>query len=137
MPGFVGDSRLTLVLAEDSQAVADEIARLLEPEYTVLERVEDGAELVHKVGHLHPDVVVSDIDMPGLNGIEAGRRIVSSGTCASVILLTMYNDAHLVRAAMDAGIRGFVLKSDAGDELSQAIRAVFRGATYLSRSVAR
>jgi DNA-binding NarL/FixJ family response regulator len=128
---------LTLVLAEDSQAVADEIARLLEPEYTVLERVEDGAELVHKVGHLRPDVVVSDIDMPGLNGIEAGRRIVSSGTCTSVILLTMYNDAHLVRAAMDAGIRGFVLKCVAGDVLCQAIRGVFGGPTYLSRSVAR
>ena len=115
----------------------DEIVSLLAPEHTILECVGDGARLVDTVNRLHPDVVVSDINMPHLNGIDAARRLLSGGACSAFVLLTVYDDAHLVNAAVDAGIRGFVLKADAGEELGPAIRGVFAGATYFSRGISR
>ena len=125
------------MLADDCRAVIEEIVSLLAPEHTILDCVGDGAQLVDTVNRLRPDVVVSDINMPHLNGIDAARRLLSGDACPAFVLLTVYNDAHLVNAAVDAGIRGFVLKADAGEELSRAIRDVFAGATYFSRGISR
>jgi len=129
--------RLRLVLADDCPALIDEIVALLAPEHTILDCVGDGTRLVDAVNRLHPDVVVSDINMPRLNGIDAARRLLDGGACRAFVLLTVNNDSLLVTAAVDAGIRGFVLKADAGEELSQAIRDVFAGATYFSRGISR
>jgi DNA-binding NarL/FixJ family response regulator len=124
-----------LVLADDHRDVLDAIRHLLAPEFDVLRAVAEGHALIRAVAELSPDAVVSDIQMPGLDGIEAGGRILSQGLCNAVVVLTMYNEPHLVRKALEAGIRGYVLKVDAGEELIPAVNAVLAGGSYLSRSV--
>jgi DNA-binding NarL/FixJ family response regulator len=94
--------------------------------------VGDGLALVAAAQELRPDVVISDIQMPELGGIEAGTQVLQRGHCAAVIILSMYPDRHLVQTAMQAGIRGYVLKLDASDELIPAVYAALRGECYLS-----
>jgi len=130
------DGRLRLLVAEDSPAVVEEIVSLLEPTYHVLRTVRNGVALVETASELRPDVVVSDFAMPELNGIEAGKKILQKGLCRAVILLTMYNDAQLIGAAVDAGIAGYVLKADAGEELIPAVQRVAGGERYFSRGIA-
>jgi len=127
--------RLRLVLADDHDLVREETRQFLEPEFEVLRAVSDGAALVEATVELKPDAVVSDIKMPRLGGIEAGVQILNRGLCEAVVLLSMYPDAHLVKAALDAGIRAYVLKVDASEELMPAIYAAVRGKRYLSRGV--
>jgi len=110
---------------------------LLAPEFEVLRSVREGAALIEAALELRPDVVVSDINMPGLNGIDAARQIRKRGACDRVILLTVYREPQLVRSALEAGIQGYVLKLDAGEELIAAVRSVLAGNTYLSRGVIR
>jgi DNA-binding NarL/FixJ family response regulator len=127
--------RSRLVLADDHPAVLDEVRRLLEFEFDVLRTVGEGAALVRAVEELRPDVVISDIQMTGTGGIEAGGQILREGLCNAVIVLTMHNEPHLVGKALRAGIRGYVLKEDAGDELIPAVHTVLGGGSYLSRGV--
>jgi DNA-binding NarL/FixJ family response regulator len=124
-----------LVLADDHLEVLDEIRDLLASDFDVLRTVAEGHALIQAVAELSPDAVISDIQMPGLDGIEAGGRILRQGLCNAVVVLTMYNEPHLVRKALQAGIRGYVLKVDAGEELIPAVIAVLAGGSYLSRSV--
>lgn len=127
--------RFRLVLADDSKDVLDELRQLLEFEFDVLIAVTDGSALIQAVTERRPDAVVSDIQMPGLGGIEAGEQIVRQGLCNSVLLLTMYNEPQLVGKALQAGIRGYVLKVDASEELIPALHTVLSGGSYLSRAV--
>lgn len=125
----------TVVLADDHADVLHETRSLLEPEFQVISSATDGAGLVRAVLEFKPQGVVADIHMPGLNGIDAGREIVSRGLCSAVVLLSMYDDPNLIRRALDAGIRGYVLKEDAGEELIPALRTVLAGGFYISRGV--
>ena len=127
--------RVRLVVADDHRDVSEEIVNLLKPEFDVLRSVENGSVLLEAASQLRPDVVISDFNMPGLNGIDAGRRILREGFCSAVILLTMYNDPQLVQIAIEAGIRGYVLKVDAGEELILAVQRVVSGEAYFSRGV--
>jgi DNA-binding NarL/FixJ family response regulator len=131
------DRAFRLVLADDHEDVLREIKTLLDPEFDILSSVRDGLALIETVRESKPDVVISDVQMPGLSGIEACRRIVQNGSCSSTIILTIYNDFQLVKNALQAGIRGFVLKVDAGEELASAVHAVLDGSVYLSRGVRR
>ena len=87
------------------------------------------------MSRLRPDAVVSDINMPLMDGIEAGRRILREGLCPAVIILTLHNEPQFVRCAIESGIRGYVLKFDAGEELVIAVQTVLGGGTYLSSGV--
>lgn len=127
--------RFRLVLADDHHDVLDAIRDLLEPEFEVLDAVTEGLALVESVSRLRPDAVISDIRMPRLGGIEAGAQLLRGRLCTAVILLTMHNEPHLVKKALQAGIRGYVLKVDAGEELIPAVYAVLGGDRYLSRGV--
>lgn len=127
--------RFRLVLADDNPDVLDELRRLLEFEFDVLFAVTDGRSLIQAVAERRPDAVVSDIQMPGLGGIEAGEQIVRQGLCDAVLVLTMYNEPRLVGKALQAGIRGYVSKVDASEELIPAIHAVLGGGNYLSQAV--
>jgi DNA-binding NarL/FixJ family response regulator len=123
------------VLADDHPDLLVEIGRRLAAEFDVLRSVGEGSALVRAASELKPDVVISDINMPHLSGIEACRRILRAGYSKNAILLTMYDEPELVRSALDAGIRGYVLKVDAGEELVSSVRLVLTGQTYLSRRV--
>jgi len=93
--------------------------------------------LIQAAFELRPDAIISDINMPRLNGISAGRQILQEGLCKAVILLTTYNEPQLVASAMQAGIRGYVLKIEASEELVPAVRTVVGGGIYLSQGVCR
>ncbi len=136
--GGMGEPRtpLRLALADDRADVLEEVRTLLEPEFEVICSAPEGLALVRAVTETRPDGVVADLQMPGLNGIDAGAEIIRSGVCEAVIILSAYDDPDLVQRAMNAGIRGYVLKVDAGEELLPAIYAVLNGQTYLSRGVA-
>jgi DNA-binding NarL/FixJ family response regulator len=123
------------VLADDHKAVREEIESMLAPDFEVVSAACDGAELLAAVRRHRPELVVCDIQMPLVNGIEAGRRILEEGLCRAVVVLTMYRETHLVEAALEAGIRGYLLKEDAAEELIAALQSVAKGETYLSRGV--
>jgi len=127
--------RPRIVLADDHPELLVEIGRCLAVDFNVLCSVSEGFSLVKAASELKPDVVISDIGMPGLTDIEACRQILQGGFSKSAILLTMYDEPELVRSALEAGIRGYVLKVDAGEELISAVNMVLAGHTYLSRLV--
>jgi DNA-binding NarL/FixJ family response regulator len=129
--------RLRVLLADDHPHMLDEVRRMLADEFEIVGSVAEGQALLHAAEVLRPDAVVSDINMPLVDGIEAGRRMLRDGLCPAVILLSMYNDPQLVRSALASGIRGYVLKVDAGEELAQAVETVAHGGTYLSRGIPR
>jgi DNA-binding NarL/FixJ family response regulator len=124
-----------IVLADDHPALLAAIGRLLAVDFDVLCSVGDGIALVKAASELRPDAVVSDINMPHLTGIEACCRILHEGFSKNAILLSSDDYPKLVRSAMEAGIRGYVLKIDAGEELISAVEMVLTGHTYLSRRV--
>ena len=111
-----------------------EIRVLLNPDFEILSSVTDGV-VIAAVREWKPDAVISDVQMPGLSGIEACSHIIQKGFCSAAIILTMYNDVQLVKDALRAGILGYVLKADAGQELVSAARGVLGGSTYLSHGV--
>jgi len=130
-----GDAKPRLILADDHEDLLQEICGLLAPDFEVVRAVRQGSELVEAALDLRPDVVVSDIHMPGLNGIEAARQIRNRSLCDAVILLSVSCELEIVRRALQAGVRGYVVKADAGEELISAIHSVLAGNTYFSSSV--
>ena len=127
--------KVRIVLADDHEDLLYEIHALLTPRFEIVNAVTDGLTLIDAVRDLKPDLVVSDIRMPGISGIEACRRIIQEGLCNAVIILTMSNDNQFVKEAFRAEIRGYVLKVDAGEELIPAIHSVLSGSTYRSNGV--
>jgi DNA-binding NarL/FixJ family response regulator len=124
--------RCSVVVAEDHPAVADQLRQLLAHDFEVKAVVADGQALVDAVRELSPDVVVTDISMPKMDGIDAARMLLRANPRIRVILLTVHNDLDLVRESMLAGCSGYVLKSSAGEELLPAISTALQGGTFLS-----
>jgi DNA-binding NarL/FixJ family response regulator len=122
----------TVMLADDHVVFTDGIVRLLNDRFDVVGTVADGSDLPDAVRRLHPDVVVMDISMPRLSGLEALRRMRASHDDSRVIILTMHADARLAAEALRSGAKGFVLKQSSGQELVDAIDAVLQGRTYLT-----
>jgi DNA-binding NarL/FixJ family response regulator len=129
------EQRPRVVLADDHPAVREEIQQLLAPQFDVLDAVGEGAALLAAVAHLQPDAVISDIQMPRMDGIEAGAQLITRGLCRAIVLLSMYPDEHLVETALQAGINAYVLKMDASEELIPAVYAALRGERYLSQGI--
>jgi DNA-binding NarL/FixJ family response regulator len=127
--------RPRLVLADNHPGMLEEIRLLLADEFEVVGSASEGRALLSLVAQLRPDAVVSDIHMPLVDGIEAGRRILDEGLCSAVVILTVYNEPELVGSALACGIRGYVLKEDAGEELALAVKTVAGGGAYLSSGV--
>jgi DNA-binding NarL/FixJ family response regulator len=125
-------SRPRLLLADDHEDCLQEVSRLLETDFELVGVARDGIELVERARRLSPDAVVTDFKMPKLTGIAAGRNLVETKVCAAVILLTVYRDPHLIRDALDAGIRAYVLKDRAGEDLIPAIHHALDGRTFVS-----
>jgi len=127
-----------VVIADDHHLVRQGIRALLEKteDVAVVAEAADGQEAVELVERLLPDVLVIDIAMPQLNGIEAVGRVCSARVKTQVVILSMYSDDTLVRRALRNGAKGYVLKRALSEELLPAVRAVSRGDTYLSPEVA-
>src|SRR5580693_9363684 len=125
-----------ILIADDHQMLAEGLRSLLEPEFEVVGVVADGRELVAAAKKHQPDVIVADITMPSLNGIEAMVQLRDAGVKAKVVFLTMHRDVAYARRAMEAGAAGFVLKHSAASELVTAVREALQGRTYVTPMIA-
>lgn len=126
-----------VLLADDHTIVAEGLAYLLKDAFEFIGTVRDGRALVDAASRLKPDVIVTDISMPMLNGLDAIRQLRSNGIDSKVVVLTMHADPHLAAEAFAAGASGFLLKQSAGDELIQAIREIVQGRAYLTPLIAK
>lgn len=122
-----------IVLAEDHAAMAGQLAALLQPDYDIA-LVTSGQELLDYVEVAAPDVILSDIAMPGISGITAARTILAQNAFARIVFVTVQDEPSVIRAALAEGARGYVLKCDAGEELPTAVRTVLDGGRYVSTS---
>jgi DNA-binding NarL/FixJ family response regulator len=127
--------RARLLLADDHTETAEQLRRLLRPHFDVVALVEDGRALVSAVARLSPDVIVADISMPDLDGIDATAVILRRDPSARIVLITVHDDPFLVSRGMAAGALGYVLKDAAGDELVAAVHAALGGRRYVSRAL--
>ncbi len=126
--------RIRIVVADDHRILREGLAALLarDADFELVGQAEDGHAAVRRVRELQPDVLVSDVSMPGLNGIEAVRRVHADHPAVKPVCLSMHNDARMVMGMLDAGAAAYVLKDNCFEELGQAIRKVVAGQIYLS-----
>jgi len=125
-------TRPRVLLADDHRIVAEGLRSLIEPEFELVGIVEDGRALLDAAEQLRPDVIVADISMPLLNGIEAIRQIKKVNRDVKVIILTMHSDVTYAVDAFEAGALGYVLKHSAPSELNVAIRSALKGKKYVA-----
>jgi DNA-binding NarL/FixJ family response regulator len=129
---------ISLILADDHPIFRQGLKALLEKEgFNVLAEGTDGLEAVNLAGTLHPDVVVMDFSMPRLNGLEAAREILRVSPRTKVVILSAHREEQYVVEAMNAGVKGYVLKSEAVTELALAIEEAWQGNAYLSPGISR
>jgi DNA-binding NarL/FixJ family response regulator len=127
---------IRIVLADDHVLVRQGLKSLLEREgFQVVAEASDGQEALHHVETLQPDIAVMDISMPTLNGLNAAREMSRSSAKTKTILLTQHDEGQYVREALEAGVKGYVLKNQVASDLLLAIRQVSRGQVYLSPGV--
>ena len=127
----------TILIADDHSMIIDGLRRLLEPEYEVVGAVHDGRAVLAEVQRLKPDILIIDISMPLLNGLDCVRRLREEGWSTKILILTMHPDATLAQDALAAGASGYLLKSETGSELKEALKEVLTGGIYLSAEVTR
>jgi DNA-binding NarL/FixJ family response regulator len=130
-------SRSRILIADDHNLVAELCRRLLEKDFDVVGAVADGRALVRAAGELKPDVIILDIGMPVLNGLDAGRQVKKMLPGVKLVYLTMNPDADLAAEAFARGASGYLLKTCAAAEMVLAVREVLRGRTYLSKAMSR
>jgi len=129
-------NRPRVLLADDHRMVAEGLKRLLSDDCDLVATVEDGHSLVAAVKKLRPDVIVADITMPHLNGIDAIARLKKIDPHVKVVFLTMHKNATYARRALEVGATGFVLKHSAPEELVIAIQAALKGETFITSALA-
>ena len=129
--------RPRILMADDHLMLLDAFKALLEPDFEIVGTVTDGRRLLDEFARLHPDVVLLDIAMPLLNGLDAGRQLKAQRRSVKLIYLTMNPDPDLASEALRLGASGYVLKSSAAQELKQAIQEALRGRSYLTPLITR
>jgi len=128
---------ITVILADDHAVVRDGLRLLLDaqPDIDVVGDAADGRDVLVKIQQLHPDIVLLDIAMPELNGIEAAYKIIDLSPETSIIILSMHATTEHIFRALNAGARGYLLKESAGAEVVQAVRTIFNGQRYFSQKI--
>ena len=126
----------SVLLADDHPQFLGVVARHLEPYFDVVRAVGSGQAMLDEAARLEPDVVVLDISMPGLNGIEAARKLKATGSRAKVVFLTVYADRDFVRAALGVGAVGYVLKSELASDLLTCLRHADAASPFVSPAIA-
>jgi DNA-binding NarL/FixJ family response regulator len=129
-------NRIRVLLADDHRIVAAGLKNLLEPEFELVDIVEDGFALIKAAAEYRPDVIVSDIGMPELNGVEALEELKKHNPDVRVVFLTMHRKLAYARRALDAGALGYVLKHSAPEELVLAVRAAAAGRVFITPTIA-
>jgi len=128
-------NRPRILIADDHTLVAELCKKLLEPEYNVVGTVNNGHDLVQTAIELRPNVILVDITMPVLNGLDAGQQLKEALRTVKLIFLTMNHDNDVVAEAFRRGASGYLLKTCAAEEMVLAVREVLRGNTYMSRTL--
>ena len=128
---------IRILVVDDSEPYRRSICSMIRqrPDLTVLAEVHDGLEAVRQAGILQPDLILLDIGLPLLNGIEAARQILKVASTARIIFLTQESSAEVVHEALALGAWGYVIKAQAGTELLAAVEAVARGTTFVSNGL--
>lgn len=130
---------LRILIADDHEVARGGVRALIEshPDWEVCAEAKDGREAVEQAADTNPDLVLLDIGMPNLNGLEAARQILAARPEIAILILTMHDSDNVVREVLRAGARGFVLKSDAGKDLVAAIEALQRQSTFFTTRVSQ
>jgi DNA-binding NarL/FixJ family response regulator len=128
---------IRILIADDYEGWRRQVRLLFQqrPQWQVIAEASDGSEAVQKAEEMKPDLIVLDIGLPGLNGIEAAQRIRQLSPSSKIIFLSLYNSPDIVQAALTTGALGYVCKTDASRELRPAVDAVLRGKQYVSGSL--
>ncbi len=130
-------NRPRIFLADDHAEFLRAEVALLQPHFDLVGTANDGISMVSEVQRLNPDIVVADVTMPGMNGIDAVHELVKSGSTAKFLFLTIHSGEEFVKACFDQGARGFVAKPRMKAHLIPAIHAVLDGRQYVSSSHSR
>ena len=126
-----------VLLVDDNLDMLESAAAVLASGFEIVGRANDGRAALEAAGRLHPDVIVLDISMPGMGGLEVASRLKAAGSNAAVVFLTVHDDEEFVRAASDAGGLGYVLKPRLASELPHAAFEASEGRRYVSTSLSR
>jgi two-component system invasion response regulator UvrY len=131
--------KVTIVLVDDHAVVRAGVRRLLEQEalFEVIGEAESGEKAYHMFGALKPDVMVMDLSMPGMGGLEGIRRILMRHERARILVLTMHEDLSFANQALKLGAKGYLIKNTLGDDLVKSIQTVSRGEVFLSDEIAK
>ena len=130
-------TRPRILMADDHLMLLEAFKALLEPDFDIVGTVTDGRTLLEEFSRLNPDVVLLDVAMPLLNGLDAGRQLKAQRRSVKLIYLTMNPDPDLAGEALRLGASGYVLKSSAAQELKQAIQEALRGRSYITPLITR
>src|SRR5579864_6259600 len=136
---LITDMSIRILLADDHTVMRDGLRAMLErqPDMAVIGEAADGRECVRLAGEHPPDVVVMDIAMPNMNGIEATRRILAESPRIAVVILSMHQDESYILRSLKAGAKGYLLKDALRADVLEAIRAVAQGRSFLTRKIGR
>ena len=126
-----------VLIVDDHKVVVEGLVRLLGERFEIVDTINDGRYVLDAVSRLHPDVIVLDISMPHVSGLEAMRQLKEHGIQSKAIVLTMHADANLAVEALRAGASGFVLKESSGEELVTALQVALNGGTYLTSGLTK
>jgi DNA-binding NarL/FixJ family response regulator len=137
MGGIMSDEKISVFLVDDHVMVREGLAALVakDPQILVVGQAGDGLEVFEQLEQVQPDVIVLDITLPGLNGLDVCREITRKYQDIAVLILTMHEDAEFVARALAYGASGYLLKEAAADQLAEAVQAVARGELYLGPGI--
>jgi len=128
---------MRVLLADDNEEMLNDVEELLTSDFEIVGKATDGVSAVEAAIRLMPDLIVTDLAMPGLSGIEASRKMLTTHPDIPIVLLTLHNDARLVEQALSVGIRGYVHKLTAAEDLIPALYCALRGQTFVSPTCRR
>ncbi len=128
-------NRPRVLLADDHLMMREKVTRMLESKFDIIGAVTDGEALLKEATELDPDIVILDITMPGLPGIEAARRLRQTGSHAKIVFLTVHEDPDFIREALATGALGYVVKPRLASDLLAAMREALEGCSFVSPSV--
>jgi DNA-binding NarL/FixJ family response regulator len=123
---------IRIIVADDNVDMLELLKDILEPEFEIIAAVRDGRDLIQAVKNFKPDIVITDVSMPEMSGIEATRKITEENLKAKIIILTVHTDRKIVDEGISAGANGYVFKLAAWRELTQAIYEIMQGNVYIS-----